>query len=44
MASVSELEASRFAPCTPVAATSPTAYSPATLVRPVMSALTPPHA
>ena len=30
IASVSELEASRFAPCTPVEAASPTAYSPAT--------------
>ena len=38
------LDASRLAPCTPVHATSPTAYSPGTAVRPSRSARTPPHA
>ena len=36
-ASVSEFEASRLAPCTPVLAASPTAYRPAMLVWPSMS-------
>ena len=43
-ASVSELDASRLAPCTPVDAASPTAYSPGTVVRPSMSARMPPQA
>ena len=38
----SELDASRFAPCTPVRAVSPTAYSPGTVVRPSRSVTTPP--
>ena len=37
-----ELDASRLAPCTPVQATSPQAYSPGTSVRPQMSVMTPP--
>ena len=41
-ASSRELEASRLAPCRPVQATSPAAHSPATLVRPSLSTLTPP--
>ena len=43
MASVTELEASLFAPCTPVEAASPTAYSPGSVVRPSRSARMPPH-
>ena len=39
-----ELEASRFAPCTPVQATSPQAYRPGTVVRPCRSVRTPPEA
>lgn len=39
-----ELEASRFAPCTPVHATSPHAYRPGTVVRPYRSVRTPPEA
>ena len=35
-------DASRFAPCTPVAATSPQAHSPGRLVRPSRSVRTPP--
>ena len=42
--SSSEFEASRFAPCTPVQATSPHAYSPAIEVRPCRSVRTPPDA
>ena len=41
--SVIEFDASRFAPWTPVQATSPTANSPSTDVRPSRSASTPPH-
>ena len=37
-------EASRFAPCTPVQATSPQAYSPGTVLRPSRSVRTPPLA
>ena len=37
-----ELLARRFAPCTPVAATSPQAYNPATVVRAHSSVETPP--
>ena len=37
------LEASRFAPCRPVRATSPAAYNPGTVVRPLVSVTTPPH-
>lgn len=40
----SELDASRFAPCTPVQATSPHAYSPGTVVRPRRSVRMPPEA
>src|SRR5262249_4525706 len=40
--SSNELLASRFAPCTPVHATSPAAYKPASVVRPCVSVLTPP--
>ena len=40
--SSSEFEASRFAPCTPVHATSPTAQSPGNDVRPSRSVATPP--
>ncbi len=39
-----ELDASRFAPCTPVQATSPQAYRPGTVVRPRRSVRTPPEA
>ena len=42
--SSSELEASRFAPWTPVQATSPQAYRRGTLVRPHVSVRTPPEA
>ena len=42
--SSSEFYASRFAPCTPVQATSPQANSPGTPVRPCRSVLTPPLA
>ena len=42
--SSSELEASRFAPWTPVQATSPQAYRPGTVVRPRRSVRTPPEA
>ena len=42
-ASSSELEASRFAPCAPVEATSPQAHSPSTLVRPEASVRMPAH-
>ena len=38
-----EFDASRFAPCRPVRATSPTAYSPGTVVRPARSVHTPPQ-
>ena len=40
--SSSELLASRFAPCSPVLATSPAAYNPGTSVRPCASVRTPP--
>ena len=43
-ASVRELEARRLAPCTPVEAASPTAYSPGTEVRPSRPARMPPQA
>lgn len=39
-----ELDASRFAPCTPVQATSPQAYRPGTVVRPRRSVRMPPEA
>ncbi len=39
-----EFEASRFAPCTPVQATSPHAYRPGTVVRPCRSVRMPPEA
>lgn len=39
-----ELDASRFAPCTPVQAVSPQAYRPGTVVRPHRSVRTPPEA
>ena len=41
--SSNEFEASRFAPCTPVPATSPHAYRPDTVVRPRRSVCTPPE-
>ena len=43
MPSSSEFEASRLAPCRPVNAHSPIAYSPLTVVAPFMSVLMPPH-
>lgn len=39
-----EFDASRFAPCTPVQATSPQAYRPGTVVRPRRSVRMPPEA
>ena len=42
--SSSEFEASRLAPCTPVQAASPQAYSPGTEVRPERSVAMPPEA
>ena len=39
----SEFDASRFAPCTPVRATSPTAYSPGSVVRPSRSVVDAAH-
>nr|BFF20157.1 hypothetical protein GCM10025730_36780 [Promicromonospora thailandica] len=43
MPSSSEFDASRLAPCTPVQATSPTAYRPSTDDRPSRSVTTPPE-
>src|SRR5262245_32705450 len=43
MASSSEFDASRLAPCSPVNAHSPIAYRPWIVVLPSWSVLTPPH-